>query len=156
MNYYEILGIDKNATKEQIKAAYKQKVILFHPDKNLSVDTTEDFRKIQTAYEFLSNDKRENNTIDNSELHDYFMKTCEDIFIKLNIREEDKKLFFDTFDFKEFEDDIIVNDGHYYPNIKRIQDKIYKKLSSVAPTILANNWFNILTTLIRSNKSDKI
>lgn len=59
-DYYEILGIDKNATEVEIKKAYRKKAIEYHPDKNPGNKNSEEmFKKAAAAYEVLSNpDKR--------------------------------------------------------------------------------------------------
>ena len=59
-DYYEILGISKNATTAEIKKAYRKKAIEFHPDKNPGDTKAEEmFKKAAEAYEVLSNeDKR--------------------------------------------------------------------------------------------------
>lgn len=55
--YYELLGVDKNATFDQIKKAYRKKAIKEHPDKG---GDPEKFKEITHAYEVLSDkDKRE-------------------------------------------------------------------------------------------------
>jgi len=54
-DYYEILGIDKSATAEQIKKAYRKKAIEYHPDKNPgNKDAEENFKVAAEAYEILS------------------------------------------------------------------------------------------------------
>ncbi len=51
---YEVLGVDRNATAEQIKKAYRKKAIEFHPDKNLGDKAAEDkFKEAAEAYEVL-------------------------------------------------------------------------------------------------------
>jgi molecular chaperone DnaJ len=54
-DYYEILGIDKGATAEQIKKAYRKKAIEYHPDKNPGdKQAEENFKTAAHAYEILS------------------------------------------------------------------------------------------------------
>lgn len=59
-DYYEILGISKNASVAEIKKAYRKKAIEYHPDKNPGDSHAEEmFKKAAEAYEVLSNeDKR--------------------------------------------------------------------------------------------------
>lgn len=55
-DYYEILGISRNATPEEIKKAYRQKALKHHPDKNPGDSTSEaKFKEAAEAYEVLSN-----------------------------------------------------------------------------------------------------
>ena len=58
-DYYEILGIDRNATDEKIKGAFRKLAFKYHPDRNGDDGAEEKFKEISEAYEILSNpDKR--------------------------------------------------------------------------------------------------
>jgi len=59
-DYYEILGVDKNADADTLKKAYRKKAIEYHPDKNPgNKESEEKFKEAAEAYEVLSNpDKR--------------------------------------------------------------------------------------------------
>lgn len=55
-DYYDILKIDKSATANEIKKAYRKKAIKYHPDKNPDDKVAEEkFKKAAEAYEVLSN-----------------------------------------------------------------------------------------------------
>ena len=59
-DYYEVLGVDKNANADEIKKAYRKAAIKFHPDKNPGdKEAEEKFKEAAEAYDVLSNpDKR--------------------------------------------------------------------------------------------------
>jgi curved DNA-binding protein len=59
-DYYKVLGVEKSATQEEIKKAYKKLAVKFHPDKNPGDKKAEDrFKEITEAYEVLGDaDKR--------------------------------------------------------------------------------------------------
>ncbi|MCK5462551.1 MAG: molecular chaperone DnaJ [Bacteroidales bacterium] len=58
-DFYEILDVSKNATKEDIKKAYRKQALKYHPDKNPGDTSAEErFKEAAEAYEVLSNDDK--------------------------------------------------------------------------------------------------
>ncbi len=53
-DYYEVLGVQKNASQDEIKAQYRKLALKFHPDRNRSHDAGEHFKEISEAYAILS------------------------------------------------------------------------------------------------------
>lgn len=55
---YETLGVDKNATADDIKKAYRRLARKYHPDINKEADAEDKFKEINAAYEILSDDAK--------------------------------------------------------------------------------------------------
>jgi molecular chaperone DnaJ len=57
-DYYEVLGVEKGASKDQIKTAYRKLAMQYHPDRNKSPGAEEKFKEISEAYAVLSDDAK--------------------------------------------------------------------------------------------------
>lgn len=99
-NHYEILGVAKDATKQEIHRAFRQLAKKYHPDKNKDKSATDEFIKIFKAYETLSDEKKRKeyddqsarghtnswtansaNNVNDFDINDFF-KQYEDQFLK--------------------------------------------------------------------------
>ena len=61
-DYYDVLGVDKSSSAEQIKSAYRKLAVKFHPDKNKGDKAAEEkFKEASEAYHVLSNSERKQN-----------------------------------------------------------------------------------------------
>jgi molecular chaperone DnaJ len=94
-DYYEVLGVDKSASADDIKRAYRRLAIKFHPDKNPGdKDAEAKFKECAEAYEVLSDaDKRArydqygHSGLQGSGVHDFSRMNVEDIFGALNLED---------------------------------------------------------------------
>ena len=103
MDYYTILELNENCSKEEIKQKYRELCLLYHPDKNNGED--EEFKKINEAYETLSDDDKRK---------------------KYNINR-----LFPTMDFTD--DEYIILEKYYYQLIHSNEFKLMKLLYKSIP-----------------------
>jgi len=57
-DYYEVLGVSKNAALNEIKSQYRKSALKFHPDRNKSPEAAEHFKEISEAYAVLADTKK--------------------------------------------------------------------------------------------------
>jgi molecular chaperone DnaJ len=79
-DYYEVLGVSKNASKAEIKDAYRRLAMQYHPDRNKAADAEDKFKEISEAYAVLSDDqkRRQYDTLGHAGFDQRY--TSEDIF----------------------------------------------------------------------------
>jgi DnaJ-class molecular chaperone len=91
-DFYDILGVTKDATQEEIKKAYRKLSLQLHPDRNNnSQESTQKYQEINSAYEVLSSeqerasyDRQRNSPFSNAGGHAYMEVNPSDIFNFLN------------------------------------------------------------------------
>ena len=57
-DYYQIQGLSKNSTPEEIKKAYRKLALEYHPDRNKTKEAEEKFKEVTKAYEILSDPQK--------------------------------------------------------------------------------------------------
>ena len=57
-DYYDILGLPRNASEEEVRKAFRKKALEFHPDRNKATDANERFKEVNEAYQVLADPER--------------------------------------------------------------------------------------------------
>jgi DnaJ-class molecular chaperone len=57
-DYYEVLGVSRSASAEELKQSYRKLALQYHPDRNKTKEAEEKFKEINQAYEVLSNEEK--------------------------------------------------------------------------------------------------
>jgi len=111
-NLYEILQINKNATRNEIKKAYKKLILIYHPDKNHNVNSSNKFMEIKMAYDILMDPHKKNeydvmSSHQQIELYDFFKEYVfsshpiyEQLIFKFYDNEQDLKNDINSFNIK--------------------------------------------------------
>jgi molecular chaperone DnaJ len=94
-DYYEVLGVEKNASADDIKRAYRRLAIKYHPDKNPGDKEAEaKFKECAEAYEVLSDSEKRarydqygHAGLQGAGIHDYSRMNVDDIFGALNLED---------------------------------------------------------------------
>ena len=86
-DYYEVLGLERNAAPDQVKRAFRQAALKYHPDRNKEAGAEERFKEVSEAYEVLSDPEKRNRYdryghrgLDGVGMHDFSGMAVDDIF----------------------------------------------------------------------------
>lgn len=134
MNYYEILGVSREASADAIRKAYRELALQWHPDKNPDKpqESAEMFRRISEAYEVLSDPEKRHSydrygtvreepsgftfrdpSVVFSEVFEIFLPFLGDP-IPSPFRESEISNFFDYFHVIDFMDRVQSSCGHHH------------------------------------------
>ncbi|MEM3373046.1 MAG: DnaJ domain-containing protein [Candidatus Anstonellales archaeon] len=106
-DYYEVLGVPRNATQEEIKKAYRRLAMQYHPDRNKSPEAEQKFKEINEAYAVLSDPEKRKayDTMGYSNFHQRY--SDEDIFRGFDFSSifEEMGINFEDLGFSMFDDE---------------------------------------------------
>ncbi|OOM05681.1 J domain-containing protein [Clostridium saccharobutylicum] len=127
MNYYDILGVEKTATQEEIKQAYRSLVKKYHPDVNKAGNSNTFFNMIQEAYNILGNEESRKNY--NSSLNNNSRNADDNYYEANNTNSENSYKNNNNYN-SEFNSETVVSDEEIYKNFtrERIPRSIFIKI----------------------------
>ena len=146
-DFYKILNVKKTATDIEIKQSYKKLVLKYHQDRNKKANASEIFKKIQIAYETLSNpDLRKKYDCFDLMNHSTIIKNIFMIYQELIIEICDKydltiterQEIINLFDPKDFEIELLNNDMDAAN--QKLTNKIFSYLPKFAMRRISMNY----------------
>jgi curved DNA-binding protein CbpA len=150
MDYYKILGVERNATQNEIKKAYHKLAKKYHPDRNNK--TLERFKQINEAYYVLSDEKLKRK-YDGGVPFDVPLD-FQDIISKLNI-EEDTKIIISDF-YEQYSKSQNLNDIDYSAilelSTKKILNYMFSPSTPTPENKISNELSNLSSNCIRLKK----
>ena len=136
MDYYKILGLEKDANNKDIKKAYHKLAVKYHPDKNNGDSVAiEKFKEIAQAYEVLSDEKKRK---------EYDLFGNEHINLSIDPMEIFRNIFSD-FNSSTFHRDIFNSNG--FTSVDNIQGMMSMKLPGTMDSFSQST-----STIIRNGK----
>ena len=155
-DFYKILSINKNATNEEIKKAYRKKILIFHPDKNSDPQASEKFQKIRIAYQFLSDQKQKKyyDNLDKMENSSFikhlfmvYQLLVSELCDKYSLPDSTKQEIIELFNPADFKKEIIQND--FSAANKKLGDKIYQYIQSYIQSYIGSSYLNFATQYVK-------
>ena len=141
-DFYDILGIKKNATQNEIKSAYRKLVLKYHPDRNHDPDANDKFRKIQIAYETIIDVEKRNkydllddytNNLGIKNIFMYYQELVIEICEKYELKDNERQEILNLFDPQDIERELLENN-----NINLVYKNLADKLFNFIPKFMVN------------------
>ena len=132
-DYYQILGLLSNASKQEIKQAYRKMSLQWHPDKNPGIDVTSMMQDINEAYKIL-NDDLSRARYDKE--YQEFKKHCENC--QINIHKSESGSW--NYDYEVHDEDLKndINNARAYA--KDLVDEFLKNLKETTKVAVKGGW----------------
>ena len=150
MSLYDILNIKRDATQSDIKKAYHNLALQYHPDKNKDADAMDRFKSIKSAYEVLSNEERRKMydlTGDNSDQQmpdisfAFFGGDMDDFYMEFDIASMAKNVF-----------DVLKNQSQLKKEVEAEIEDTYININAKLEDIYIGKVPEVAIKLMRKNK----